>query len=175
MGLLHRLRGQPPAPATGPASRAQLEHLTMMLAQLDARLGYQREEWDGLDRKGTSILATTGVVLGLVVNNAKTFQAYPDPAPTVFALAMAVLALGLAAGVATLWPRDFKVVPEPKGLLGYADKASDFTVGTLITTKAEAFTRNRGPLRWKTWTVRAQMLLLAIEAGLMFAILWYWR
>jgi hypothetical protein len=175
MGLLDRLRGKPPEPGVAPAPPVPLEHLTMMLAQLDARLGYQREEWDGLDRKGTNILATTGVVLGLVVNNAKAFQAYPDPAPIVYAAALAVLAAGLAAGVATLWPRDFKVVPEPKGLLGYADKDSAFTVGTLITTKADAFTHNRGPLLWKTRTVRAQMLLLAIAAGLMFVILWYWR
>lgn len=157
------------------AKLARLDHLNTILAQIDTRLEGQVEEWDGLDRKGTAIMATTGVVLGLVVNNAKAFQGYPEPAPTVFNGALAILAAGLAAGVATLWPRGFKAVPDPDGLVRYADEETEALVGTLISTKAEAFKRNGSVMNWKARTVRVQMVLLSAAAILLFLIVWYWR
>jgi len=96
---------------TPPVRLPTVEHLTLLEREMAAALTRQREAWDGLDRKGTTIMATTGVLLGLVVNNAETFQAYRDPAPTAFGVALAMLVLGIDAGLATLWPRAFTVVP----------------------------------------------------------------
>lgn len=160
---------------TPPAPLPTVEHLTLLEREMAAALTRQREAWDGLDRKGTTIMATTGVLLGLVVNNAETFQAYRDPSPTAFGVALAMLVLGIGAGLATLWPRAFTVVPEPKVLLSYAGKASDFTLGTLVATEEAAYESNRGAMRFKLWAVRIQTVLLALGAMVLFLILAMWR
>jgi hypothetical protein len=138
-----------------------LEHLRLLLDQVDQRIAYQRDEWDGLDRKATTVLATTGVVLGLVVNNAGAFAATPSPGPTLFIVALCALVVGLVAGVITLWPREFKVVPQPGPFLDrYGGAATDLTMGTLVRTKADAFQDNLPTLIWKLRALRAQMGLL---------------
>lgn len=158
-----------------PTPAPTLAHLTLLLDQLDASLAYQRDEWDGLDRKGTTVLATTGVVLGLLVSNAAMFQGYPEPAPGLYLAAVAVLVAGLGAAILTFWPRGFIVVPEPAGLVGYVGQTSEFTVHTLLLTKAEAYRRNRGPLPLKLWALRAQLGLLALAGLMLVAMLWIGR
>lgn len=149
-----------------------MEHLQLLHDQIEGRLAVQHDEWDGLERKGTTVLAATGVVLGLVVNNAAAFKAYPAPAPTLFLAALAVLALGIAAGVVTLWPREFRVAPEPGPLLeSYAAKASDYTLARVAKTKAEAFALNQSSVRPKLRAIRAQLLLLAAAGGMLFVVL----
>ena len=73
----------------------------LLLEQVEQRMKNQRDEWDGLDRKATTILATTGVLLGLVAANAKAFGATPSPGPAAFVLAAAALAL---RSLPALWP-----------------------------------------------------------------------
>jgi hypothetical protein len=160
---------------TGTPEPPTLAHLTLLLAQVDARLADQRSEWDGLDRKGTTVLAATGVLLGLVVNNAAAFRAYPAPAPDVYLASAAVLVLGLAAGVVNLVPRRFRAAPEPPHLLDYAGQGSEHTVGTLLTTKAKAFKINADQVVWKVRAVRAQLALLVIAGGLLAWLLWIGR
>jgi hypothetical protein len=156
------------------AKPTHLDHLTIMQNQLDSRLALQAEEWDGLDRKGTTIMGTTGVVLGLVVNNGKALQTLPDPAQLLFVGALAALVGGLVAGVFTLWPRGMTTVPDPERLKAYVDKDTEYLVGTLISTKVDAYEANGDPMKWKLWAVRAQMLLLTFAAMLLFLMLWYW-
>jgi hypothetical protein len=149
-----------------------VDHLHLLLDQVDQRTRYQRDEWDGLDRKATTTLATAGVVLGLVVNNAPSFVGTPSPGPFAFVLALGALVLALAAGVAALWPRDFRVVPDPVSFLdAYAGQPTDVTVGTLVSTKAKYFEENRGPLRTKLRLLRAQMALVSVAGGLLAYVL----
>jgi hypothetical protein len=162
------------APSTAPLPSP--EHLRLLHDQIEARNGLQHDEWDGLERKGTTVLAATGVMLALVVNNAKSFEAYPAPAPTLFIGTLALLALGIGAGVVTLWPRDFKVAPEPAPLLeGYTAEATDYTLARVLRSKAAAFEVNESSKRPKLWAIRAQLLLLAAAGGLLFLVLWIGR
>ena len=71
----------------------------LLLEQVEGRLRVQFDELDGLDRKATTILAATGVTLGLVVNNTDDFAKAKDPVPFLFYAALVVLAAGLIAGV----------------------------------------------------------------------------
>lgn len=83
--------------------------------------------------------------MGLVVNNAGAFAATPSPGPTLFIVALCALVVGLVAGVITLWPREFKVVPQPGPFLDrYGGAATDLTMGTLVRTKADAFRTTSG-------------------------------
>lgn len=155
-----------------PAPLPDLPHLQLLHDQIEGRAAVQHDEWDGLERKGTTVLAATGVVLALVVNNAKAFDAYPPPAPTLFIVTLALLALGVGAGVITLWPREFKVAPEPGQLLaGYTAQPSDYTLARVLKTKADAFDVNVTRVRPKLWAIRAQLLLLAAAGGLLFVVL----
>lgn len=160
----------PPEPNAPPLPSQ--EHLELLHEQIEARNGLQHAEWDGLERKATTVLAVTGVLLGLAVNNVKAFEAYPEPAPRLFLAALAALALGLLAGVAALWPRRFKVAPEPGPLLeGYVAEASDYTLARVLRTKADAFAENEGRVRPKLWAARVQLLCLAAAGGLLFIVL----
>lgn len=162
------------APAVAPLPPE--EHLQLLHDQIEGRLGLQHDEWDGLERKATTVLAATGVLLGLAVNNAKAFEAYPAPAPGLYVAALAALALGIGAGVVTLWPREFNVAPEPGPLLtAYTAQASDYTLARVLRTKADAFSANEATKRPKVRAIRAQLLLLAAAGGFLFAVLWIGR
>ena len=164
---MDRMTSSPPAPLPS------LDHLELLHGQIEGRIELQRTEWDGLERKGTTVLAATGVVLGLVVNNAETFRAFPAPAPTIFLAALGTLALGLLAGVVSLWPREFKVAPEPTQLLDkYAAESTEYTLGRVLTTKAGAFSENQDRVRPKLWAIRVQLLILAAAGCLLFLVLW---
>src|SRR5688572_13156410 len=80
-----------------------LEQRRLLLEQVEGRLDVQFDELDGLDRKATTVLAATGVTLGLVINNASDFASSPCPVPWVFYGALVVLAIGLIAGVVAMW------------------------------------------------------------------------
>jgi hypothetical protein len=149
-----------------------LDHLKLLDAAVEGRLAAQHDEWDGIERKGTTILGATGVLLGLVVNNGGNLGAYPGPAPLLFGLAVLALSAGVLAGVVTIWPRDFAIVPEPADLLDvYAAKATDFTIGTLLRTKQKAFEKNRRGLQPKVLAIRAQLILLAVGAVALLLVL----
>lgn len=122
------------------------------------------------------MLAATGVLLGLAVNNASAFETYPAPAPALFLVALAALALGVGAGVITLWPREFKVAPEPGPLLkGYTAAATDYTLAQVLQNKAGAIAINEGKRRPKVLAIRFQLVLVAAAGGLLFAVLWIGR
>lgn len=149
----------------------RLEHRKLLLAQLDAELASQLGAWDQIERKGTTMLGATGVLLGLVVSNSKTFEAYPDPAPALYLIALFVLVAGLVAGVVMIWPRDFQELSGPDALLKYDDDTTEHTVGVLLTTKAEAYKANINPMWWKVRAAMAQMVLLAVAGVLLFLVL----
>lgn len=151
-----------------PSSDSILNQRRLLLEQVDGRLKVQSDEMDGLDRKATTVLAATGVVVGLIVNNTDHFATSPDLVSWVFYGALVVLAAGLVAGVRALWPRDFIVVPEPGPLLdAHATKAPEETMGELLTTKAEAFRLNVPVTKTKSNRIRVQMVLLALGGGLL--------
>lgn len=135
----------------------------LLLEQVEGRLRVQFDELDGLDRKATTILAATGVTLGLVVNNTDDFAKAKDPVPFLFYAALVVLAAGLIAGVRALWPRDIEVVPDPGPFLEQHGTSLPMAVlGELVSTKALAFANNHGIARTKGNRVRVQMVLLAV-------------
>jgi hypothetical protein len=148
------------------------EQLTLLLDQVEGRLGTQREEWEGLDRKATTILGATGVVFGLVVNSAQPLNAASDLGTRILLSALVVLAGGLVIGILSLAPRRIASVPEPTPLLAnYAGASTDLTLGTLITTKAQVFDFNRKVLDSKLRFLVVQMILLAVGGGLLVAAL----
>jgi hypothetical protein len=145
-----------------------LDQWRLLLEQVEGRLKVQLEEVDGLDRKATTGLAGTGVLLGLVVNNVDSAAKSPDPVPWVFYGALAVLALALVVGVSALWPRKLWVVPEPTPLLAqHASSQPERTVGELLSTKAAAYDLNVKITGAKGDRVRVQMVLLALGGGLL--------
>jgi hypothetical protein len=145
-----------------------LEQRRLLLEQVEGRLEVQLDELDGLDRKATTVLAATGVTLGLVINNASDFASSRYPMPHVFYGSLVVLAAGLVAGVVALWPRDVQVVPDPGPLLEQHGTGSpEATVGELVSTKALAFAGNHAIVRRKGDRVRAQMVLLALGGSLL--------
>jgi hypothetical protein len=145
-----------------------LEQRRLLLEQVEGRLKVQFDELDGLDRKATTVLAATGVTLGLVINNAGHFASSPIPVPWVFYGALVVLAAGLVAGVVTLWPRDVQVVPDPGPFLEqHQTSLAEPILAELISTKALAFAENHPIARTKGDRVRIQMVLLALGGALL--------
>jgi hypothetical protein len=149
-----------------PSPDRTLEQRRLLLEQTEARLTLQSDAIDGLDRKATAVLAATGVLLGLVINNTDHFAASPWPMPLVFYGALVILAVGLIAGVQALWFIPFWVVPEPGPLIAqHANKTPEETIGELVTTKAEAVQRNANSGKIKVDRLRRQMILLALGGG----------
>jgi hypothetical protein len=152
---------------TPPPDRT-LEQRQLLLEQVERRLEIQFDELDGLDRKATTVLAATGVTLGLVINNVRDFASSPCPVPWVFYGALVVLAVGLIAGVAAMWPRNVEVVPDPEPFLEqHGTNLPEATVGELVSTKALAFAANHKIARRKGDQVRNQMVLLALGGSLL--------
>lgn len=145
-----------------------LEQRRLLLDQVESRLQVQFDELDGLDRKATTVLAATGVTLGLVINNAGSFASSPGAVPWAFYGALVVLAAGLIAGIAALWPRKVQVVPDPGPFLEqHQTSMPELILGELISTKALAFAENHPIARTKGDRVRVQMLLLAVGGSLL--------
>lgn len=145
-----------------------LEQRRLLLEQVEARLKVQMDEFDGLDRKATTVLAAAGIVLGLVINNASDFARSTGPVTWVFYGALVVLSVGLVAGVFALWPRDVQVVPELGPFLEqHGTSLPEHTLGELISSKATAFKVNGDVARTKGERVRLQMVLLALGGGLL--------
>jgi len=153
-----------------PTQDGTLEQWRLLLEQVEGRLKIQFEEVDGLDRKATTGLAATGVILGLVVNNVDSVIKSPDPVPLVFYSALIVLAAALVMGIYALWPRKLWVVPEPTPLIAqHSAGRPEHTVGELLSTKAAAYDLNVKLTDSKGDRVRVQMLLLAIGGALLVA------
>jgi hypothetical protein len=139
------------------------DHLDLLNGELKRRTEIQLEELEGIDRKASTVLAGTGVLLGLVVNNFKEFPKEDACPATLFFGALLVLVLGLSAGVAALWPRRAKVVPAPRQLVeAYYAKTKQETAAVLISTRLKAFEENKNLSRAKGLFLRAQMLFLMI-------------
>jgi hypothetical protein len=148
------------------------EQLGLLNEELQGRATLQSSELEGLDRKASTMLAGTGVVLGLVVNNVDRFQAVAAAPRLVFFASLAVLAVGVVAGVIALWPRRVKVVPSPRGLVqGYYARDHDDTLANLVSIRLRALEENKNVSTGKVWALRAQMSLFAIGGiGLVLAL-----
>jgi hypothetical protein len=147
-----------------------LEQWRLLLEQTEGRLTLQSDEMDGLDRKATTVLAATGIVLGLVINNADSFATSQPPVLLLFYGALVVLAAGIVWGVRALWPQDWRVVPEPGPLIDkHKTLLPEFTTGELLTTKAKAFEHNVPVTQTKANRIRVQMVLLALGGVLLVA------
>jgi hypothetical protein len=145
-----------------------LEQRRLLLEQVEGRIGVQFDELDGLDRKATTVLGATGVLLGLVINNAGHFASSPLPVPLAYYAALLVLAAGLIAGVVTFWPRPIFAVPELRAFLDqHGTRFPEDTLGELISTKAKAFDDNKPVVKTKGTRLRVQLVLLALGGGLL--------
>jgi len=138
------------------------EQLVLLNEQLQGRGELQSGELEGLDRKASTMLAGTGVVLGLVVNNVDKFQAVAAAPRCVFFGSLFLLAVGIVAGVVALWPRRIKVVPSARGLVeGYYARSHDDTLANLVSVRLRALEENKNLSKVKIWALRAQMSLFA--------------
>jgi hypothetical protein len=171
-GSTHRLKGRA-APQNLSMTETRppgdrLEQWRMLLEQVEGRLKVQFDEVDGLDRKATTGVAATGVILGLVGNNVATAVTLPVAVTAIFYLALIVLAEALFMGVYALWPERLWAVPEPTPLLAqHAASTPQRTIGELLSTKAAAYDLNVRITRVKADRVRVQILWLAMGAGLL--------
>jgi hypothetical protein len=157
--------------AASPPIVPDRDQLELLLGQVDQRIQNQRDEWDGLDRKATTILATTGILLGLVINNVDDLSGTPTPGPSVFFLALVTLVAALGAGVIAMFPRRFGDAPDPQPFLDlYAARPTDETLASLASTKAGEHTKNTATVRLKVQAVRTQMVLV-MAAGVLLAVL----
>lgn len=138
------------------------DQLTLVREELAGLAELQSGEVEGLDRKGTTILAANGVVLGLVLSNVEDFHDVAGWAPVFFNVALVGLAVGLLLGVWQLWPRKFKVVPEPKPFVkGYYAKPWNETMANLISAHLKAFGINKALSAQKSRLLKGQMVMLA--------------
>jgi hypothetical protein len=158
--------------ADGSNSETTLAQRRLLLEQIESRLRVQLDELDGLDRKATTVLAATGVTLGLVVNNAGGVSSSPAWVSFLFYSALVVLSAGLVQGILALWPRRIQVVPDPGPLLEqHQTSPLELIIGELVSTKALAFAINHPIARLKGDRVRLQMVLLAVGGTLLVASL----
>lgn len=100
------------------------EQLELLAAELEGRAEAQSAEVEGLDRKASTALAATGVVLGLVLNSVSQFRDAAWQPRSLFLGALVALAAGLVSGVGAIWPRRVKIVSAPRRLIeGYYAKS----------------------------------------------------
>jgi hypothetical protein len=131
----------------------------------------QMDELDTLDRKATTVLAGTGVLLGLVVNNLDRF---PNPAVLAASVAfygsLLLLALGLLAGLWTLWPRRIQVIPHPPRLVEqYYSRHPDDTLPEILSTRTQGWKDNVPAVDRKSRGLKFQISLLAAGGVLLVA------
>lgn len=148
---------------TDSAALPDPEQVRLLNDLVQARLELQRDELDSLDRKATTVLAGTGVLLGLVVNNVDAFaHATSQAAPIFLYSSMVSLALGLVAGLWTLWPRHIQVIPHPTNLVEqyYARHPAD-TLPEILSTRRTGWEKNKPVVERKSWRLKIQIGLLA--------------
>lgn len=146
------------------------ELLGLLDREVRGRLDYQLTEVDGLDTKATTVLAASGVFLGLVVTGTKA-SVHPALVTTLtLDAALLVLTVCLFIGAYVIWPREVRVVPNPTELVtNYTGKSLEKTLADLIGTRKDAYVLNGPLLRKKSFWLKGQMLGLAF-AGALIAV-----
>jgi hypothetical protein len=143
----------------------EVDHLKLLHDQLSERSAHQDDELEGLDRKASTMLASVGLVFGLILNNADHFSLADLCTcqtfwfPVAYYVALFVLAVGLLFGVWQLWPQNISVVPRPGRLIdGYYWKPTDETLAVLLSARVKALEQNEGLTRKKSLRLRVQMV-----------------
>lgn len=153
-----------------PVSDVTTTQRRLLLEQVEGSLKVQSDAHDALDRKVATVVAATGFLLGLVINNTSDFAAARDGVTFAFYLALIALAVALVIGLAALWPRPFGLVPEPEPFLEkHATKLLPEIVGVLISTKARVYGDNKEVARSKYKLLRWQTFLLAVGGVMLVA------
>jgi hypothetical protein len=150
----------PPDPTT--------EQRRLLLEQVEGTLRVQADAFDAMDRKVATVVAATGFLLGLVINNADHFAKARDGVTLVFYLALIALAAAFVVGLSALWPREIGLVPEPEPFLQqHATRLPADTLGELVSTKALVYGNNREVSQSKFGLLRWQTFLLAVGGVLL--------
>lgn len=157
--------------AEGATQPPDPEQVRLLNELVQSRVQLQTEELDTLDRKATTVLAATSVLLGLVVNNIDRFA---NPAVLAAALAfygsLISLALGLLAALWTLWPRRIQVVPHPSKLVEqYYSRHPDDTLPEILSTRTQGWKHNVPTVDRKSLGLKFQISLLAAGGVLLAA------
>lgn len=141
------------------------ERLVLLNEELRGRAALQWEELDGIDRKASTILAGTGVVLALVINNARPLQE-THASSVLFFIAVIGLAAALASGVFVLWPRRLDTVPAAQRLVDeYHSQSYDETLRALVATRARATETNRQTVEAKVRALKVQVAFFGVAAA----------
>jgi hypothetical protein len=139
------------------------EQLVLLNEELHGRAGLQSDELEGLDRKASTMLAGTGVVLAVVINNVNQFQLTGCEARDLFYGSLVSLSAALFAGVVALWPRQIRVIPSPRGLVErYYAKGYDETLANLVSSRLKAAELNKNISVGKVRALKFQMVLVAL-------------
>jgi hypothetical protein len=150
--------------------QTQKEDLRFLLAQIEGRSSAQADAFDALDRKATTILAASGVLLGLAITSRAALANPSAVVSTAYDVALVMLVLGLIEGVSVLWTQGFTFVPEPRPFLDDAyGKTLDETLPTLLANKRDAFERNAQLNHHKDARLRLQMAVLIVGGTVLFA------
>lgn len=147
------------------------EQVRLLNDLVESRLQLQTDELDSLDRKATTVLAGTGVLLGLVVNNVDAFAKSTSAGPPIlFYGSLILLAAGLVAGLWTLWPRRIQVVPQPAALVDqYYARHPDDTLPEILSTRRKGWADNKPVVERKSRRLKLQIILLATGGVLLVA------
>lgn len=149
------------------------DHLDALLQLVAAGMEGQGDEFERIERKATTILATTGVLAGLAVNGAARL-ARGSIATVLLGVGLVVLLYGVVCGILVIWPESTKGANDPERLLvtGYNPPTSRLLAGA-VSAIAEAARLNRvgGLVRRRNRWLRRQ--LRALVLGVLFLLLAY--
>jgi Mn2+/Fe2+ NRAMP family transporter len=142
------------------------KHLEVLYGEVKGGLARQDGEAQRLRERAVTLVATSFVVLGLVVT---AFARGPDT-PTLrlsYSVASILIGVCLVAGMLASFSRDLLRAPEPEGVYDdYYDQPTNLMLAELAASVVDVHRRNRDSriILWRSRLVTIQ-LLTVIGAG----------
>jgi len=142
------------------------ETLSIVLGELKRQLESQLSRRRHIESKATVFLGLFAVMVGIVMNQWATAEPAPWGYPTLQLLGLLALLATLAAVIASLWPQDLDIPPDPVKLYDRRTKsASDINV-ELAGAYAYAYGKNLCVEKRKLRLLKASYVLLAVDIAI---------
>jgi hypothetical protein len=153
-----------PSPSRDEEAYPAAEHLQVLYPQLVTGLAAQSAELERIERKATTVLATTGILAGLALT-AGSQLTVGLLGGLCFAAALITFLIGIACGVIILWPEASKGVVDAQRLMEIAySPPTNRLLAVLSASAGKSFQLNResgvAPRRTR-WLKRQLRMLLA--------------